>query len=65
MAVPLYRKALARGLPAGRRRRAVIQLGSSLRNIGEPAEAAALLAAELGRESDELDDAVRVIQNGR
>jgi tetratricopeptide (TPR) repeat protein len=58
-AVPLYREALAHGLPAGRRRRAVIQLGSSLRNIGEPAEAAALLAAELGRQSDELDDAVR------
>jgi tetratricopeptide (TPR) repeat protein len=58
-AVPLYRWALDRGLPPGRRRRAVIQLASSLRNIGEPAEAAALLTAELAAESTELDDAVR------
>lgn len=58
-AVPLYRRALAAGLPEDRRRRAVIQLASSLRNIGEPAEAAALLTAELAVASDELDDAVR------
>ena len=58
-AIPLYRRALARGLPADRRRRAVIQLASSLRNIGEPAQAAELLTAELSGPSDELDDAVR------
>ena len=58
-AIPLYRRALARGLPADRRRRAVIQLASSLRNVGEPARAAELLTAELSGPSDELDDAVR------
>lgn len=58
-AVPLYRRALAAGLPEDRRRRAVIQLASSLRNTGEAAEAADLLAAELAATSDELDDAVR------
>jgi tetratricopeptide (TPR) repeat protein len=58
-AIPLYRRALARGLPADRRRRAVIQLASSLRNIGEPTQAAELLTAELSGPSDELDDAVR------
>ena len=34
LAVPLYRQALDRGLPGQRRRRAVIQLSSSLRNLG-------------------------------
>ena len=52
LAVPLYQEALARGLPVGRRRRAVIQLASSLRNIGRADESVALL-------TDELDDAVR------
>ena len=58
-AVPLYRRALERGLDPERHRRAVIQLASSLRNVGAPEEAAALLAAELAARSDELDDAVR------
>jgi hypothetical protein len=58
-AVPLYRRALDAGLPEQRRRRAVIQLASSLRNVGEAASAADLLSAELGAVSDELDDAVR------
>ncbi len=58
-AVPLYRDALARGLGPTRRRRAVIQLASSLRNIGRGDESVALLAEELGAGSDELDDAVR------
>jgi hypothetical protein len=57
-AVPLYRDALAHGLGPTRRRRAVIQLASSLRNIGGAGESIALLAAELGVASDELDDAV-------
>ena len=35
-AVPLYRQALAQGLDAAHRRRAVIQLASSLRNLGQP-----------------------------
>ena len=57
-AVPLYRRALALGLTGIRRRRAVIQLASSLRNLGELPEALALLQAERQRGSDELDDAV-------
>jgi hypothetical protein len=59
LAVPLYRQALASGLPGERRRRAVIQLASSLRNLGEARESVALLEAELDQPSDHLDDAVR------
>ena len=59
LAVPLYREALERGLTSGRRRRAVIQLASSLRNVGEARESVELLTAELGQAPDELDDAVR------
>jgi len=58
LAVPLYREALDRGLSEDRRRRAVIQLASSLRNVGELQQAEALLRGESGRGSDELDDAV-------
>src|SRR5437867_2395003 len=46
LAVPLYRQALALGLLGERRRRAVIQLSSSLRNLGEAAESVRLLKAE-------------------
>ncbi|GAA1822332.1 tetratricopeptide repeat protein [Luedemannella flava] len=53
LAVPLYREALALGLTGLRRRRAVIQLASSLRNVGHPEESVALLTAELTR--DETD----------
>lgn len=42
-AVPLYQEALASGLTGMRRRRAVIQLASSLRNIGRVTEAVELL----------------------
>lgn len=59
LAVPLYGKALERGLTGVRRRRAVIQMASSLRNLGRSPESVALLTAELDAESDELDDAVR------
>ena len=45
-AVERYRQALKRGLPAGRRRRAVIQLASTLRNLGQADESVALLTAE-------------------
>ncbi|UQT58930.1 tetratricopeptide repeat protein [Streptomyces durmitorensis] len=58
-AVPLYREALERGIDGYRRRRTLIQLSSSLRNIGQPEEGVALLTAELDGPSDELDDAVR------
>ena len=58
LAVPLYREALDIGLTGERRRRAVIQLASSLRNLGEPAESVRLLERERDRDSDHLDDAV-------
>ena len=57
-AVPLYREALAGGVTGIRRRRAVIQLASSLRNVGRAEESVALLRAEREQPSDELDDAV-------
>jgi hypothetical protein len=57
-AVPLYREALELGLGEDRRRQAVIQLASSLRNLGEVEESVALLKAEQAAGSDELDDAV-------
>jgi Tetratrico peptide repeat len=59
LAVPLYREALDRGLTGERRRRAVIQLASSLRNLDEAGQSVALLRAELDAGSDQLDDAVR------
>jgi tetratricopeptide repeat protein len=59
LAVPLYREALDRGLAGLRRRRAVIQLASSLRNLGRAPESVELLTAELDAGSDDLDDAVR------
>lgn len=57
-AVPLYRAALDAGLSGLRRRRAVIQMSSSLRNMGDAPEAVRLLTAELERPPDELDGAV-------
>lgn len=60
-AVPLYRQALACGLPGIRRRRAAIQLASSLRNLGHADESVALLRAEREVGSDELDDAVSAV----
>lgn len=58
LAVDRYRRALELGLTGQRRRRATIQLASSLRNLGEAEESVALLTAELDAGSDELDDAV-------
>ena len=58
LAVPLYRSALAAGLSGLRRRRATIQLASSLRNIGKAGEAALLLASESLQPEDELSSAV-------
>jgi tetratricopeptide (TPR) repeat protein len=60
-AVPLYRQALAAGLNGERRRRAVIQLSSSLRNLDRSQESIALLTAELENGSDHLDDAVKTV----
>jgi tetratricopeptide (TPR) repeat protein len=58
-AVAKYRRALAGGLPGRLRRQATIQLASTLRNLGQQDEAVALLTAELAKDSDDLDDAVR------
>jgi hypothetical protein len=60
-AVPLYEAALETGLTGERRRRAVIQMASSLRNLGAPQVAVDLLTAELGVGSDALDGAVRAV----
>lgn len=60
-AVPLYRHALARGLEGERRRRAVIQLASSLRNLGQVAEGLELLLAEREQPSDRLDDCLSAV----
>ena len=57
-AAPLYRAALAKGLEGIRRRRAVIQLASSLRNLGQAQEALALLEAESLQRDDSLSTAV-------
>ena len=57
-AIPLYRLAHEQGLEGERRRRAVIQMSSSLRNMGEVEESVRLLTAERDRASDALDDAV-------
>lgn len=60
-AVPLYERALTTGLTGIRRRRAVIQMSSSLRNVGQVDRAVELLTAEMNAGSDELDDAVRAV----
>ncbi|HEV8651905.1 MAG TPA: tetratricopeptide repeat protein [Actinomycetes bacterium] len=57
-AAQLYRQALAAGLTGQRRRRAVIQLASTLRNLGQAEDSVVLLAAEREASSDDLDDAV-------
>ena len=58
-AVPLYEQALAAGLSGERRRRAVIQMSSSIRNLGDPQRAVDLLTAELALPADHLTGAVR------
>ena len=57
-AISRYQAALAAGLPPYERRRATIQLASTLRNLERHDESIALLTAELDS-SDSLDDAVR------
>ena len=57
-AEPLYRRALEVGLDEERRTRAVIQLASTIRNLGKTDEALAMLRAEYEREpSGPLHDA--------
>ncbi len=57
-AVGLYGAALRAGLSGLRRRRVRIQMASSLRNLGQPHQAAEILLEELRQPSDELDQAV-------
>ena len=59
LAVPLYQAALNAGLTGLPRRRATIQLASSMRNLGNAQGAADLLAAEAAATSDNLDGAVQ------
>ncbi len=59
LAIPLYEAALDAGLVGVRRRRAIIQMASSLRNVGKAPDAVALLTAELHGETDALTGAVR------
>ncbi|HEY8473938.1 MAG TPA: tetratricopeptide repeat protein [Natronosporangium sp.] len=59
LAVSLYRQALDGGLTGYRRRRAVIQLASSLRNIGEAETAIKLLEAERDLDPATLDEPTR------
>jgi tetratricopeptide (TPR) repeat protein len=57
-AADLYKLALQAGLAGLRRRRARIQMASSLRNLAQPQQAADMLFEELKHPSDELDQAV-------
>ncbi|HEY9373529.1 tetratricopeptide repeat protein [Streptomyces sp.] len=54
-AVELYRRALDLGLTGLRRRRAVIQMASSLRNLGRPERGVELLTAERAIPAERLD----------
>jgi hypothetical protein len=60
-AVPLYQWALDHGLTGYRRRRAVIQMCSSLRNIGQAETAVRLLEAERGIDPATLDEQTRTL----
>ncbi|ATN07898.1 hypothetical protein EGY07_14335 [Chryseobacterium indologenes] len=57
-AEPLYRAAINAGLSGLRRRRARIQLASTLRNNGKTEESIHILREEKANYSDELNDAV-------
>ncbi|GAB3577444.1 tetratricopeptide repeat protein [Leifsonia lichenia] len=59
-AEPLYRASIAGGLADPQRARAVIQLASTLRNLGRAGESVELLRAELAAHPEhELADAAR------
>jgi tetratricopeptide (TPR) repeat protein len=53
-AIPHYRRAIELGLPAELHPRVAIQLGSSLRNVGEHTEAVAVLRAAAARFPDHV-----------
>jgi tetratricopeptide (TPR) repeat protein len=59
-AEPLYRRALDLGLPGPQRAQAVIQLASTIRNLGRAEQSAAMLESELREHPEhELADAAR------
>ena len=60
-AVPLYQRAIDGGLAGYRRRRAVIQMSSSLRNTGQVETAVALLEAERSVDPATLDEQTRTL----
>lgn len=60
-AVLLYQRALETGLEGERRRRAVIQLASSLRVLGHAETSVKMLTDERGRGEDHLSDAVDAV----
>lgn len=60
-AVPLYRSALEDGLSGYRRRRAVIQMSSSLRNTGQVDAAIRWLEAERAIDPSTLDEPTRTL----
>jgi hypothetical protein len=60
-AAPLYQGAIDGGLTGYRRRRAVIQMSSSLRNTGRVETAVTLLEAERGIDPATLDDQTRTL----
>jgi hypothetical protein len=60
-AVPLYRWALDHGLTGYRRRRAVIQMASSMRNIGQVETAIELLEAERSIDPTTVDEQSRTL----
>ena len=57
-AVHFYEQALKSGLSGLRRRRVRIQMASSLRNLGQPQQAADMLFEEMKQPPDELSQAV-------
>jgi hypothetical protein len=63
LAVPLYQQALETGLTGLRRRRAVVQMASSLRNIGRAQESVALLTAERNVDPATLDEQTRALDD--
>jgi hypothetical protein len=59
--VPLYQWSLDNGLTGYRRRRAVIQMSSSLRNTGQADRAVTLLEAERDIDPATLDEQTRTL----
>jgi tetratricopeptide (TPR) repeat protein len=62
-AVPLYQRALRSGSTGYRRRRAVIQMSSSLRNVGQVETAVTLLEAERDIDPATVDEQTRTLSD--